>query len=183
MLILFTIFTLLTTFTLFLLLTVQFIYSRVKSKAFPKKNFIATLTGVVLLFSIYIHRVYFFSFDRINDEYTQKGPGPIISPSEKYSVNAYYEPYGGAVGGVNVWVEKTNHEENKTNIVYYADAKSDFSMQWKDEKTLSIINDEPDYPGSDRSITLNIEKEIYHENGWACKSILMKNTYERCYQD
>ncbi len=32
-------------------------------------------------------------------------------------------------------------------------------------------------------IKLEIGKEIYHENGLACKSLLMKYEYETCYQN
>jgi len=128
--------------------------------------------------------MYFFTFSKIDREYTQNGPGPLTSPKEKYTANAYYEPYGGAAGGVNVWVEITfNDDRNKVKTVYYGDAKSAFSMEWMNENTLYILNDEPEYPNSNRSIELEIGKEIYHENGLACKSLLMKDDYETCYQN
>ncbi|MGE7935205.1 DUF5412 family protein [Viridibacillus arvi] len=145
---------------------------------------IATLSGVVLVSSIYIYEMYFFTFGEIDREFIQKGPGPVTSPTEKYTANAYYEPYGGAAGGVNVWVEITNNiEKNKVQTVYYSDAKSDFSMKWLDVDTLYILNDEPNYPNSNRSIELEVGKEIYHENGLACISLLMKDEYETCYQN
>ena len=56
-------------------------------------------------------------------------------------------------------------------------------MEWVDEDTLYILNDEHEYPNSNRSIKLEIGKEIYHENGLACKSLLMKDEYETCYQN
>ena len=56
-------------------------------------------------------------------------------------------------------------------------------MEWVSENTLYILNDEPKYPKSNRSIELEIDKEIYHENGLACKSWLMKDEYEKCYQN
>lgn len=91
----------------------------------------------------------------------QEGPQLVLSPTGKYTANAYYEPYGGAgpSGGVHVWVEITNNED-----------------------TLSIVNKD-EKPDTDRSIALTVEKEIYHENGLACKSLLMKNKYEKCYQN
>lgn len=55
-------------------------------------------------------------------------------------------------------------------------------MNWLDEDTLSIVNKD-EKPDTDRSIALTVEKEIYHENGLACKSLLMKNKYEKCYQN
>jgi len=114
----------------------------------------------------------------------QEGPGPVISPTEEFTANAYYELYGGAAGGVNVWVEITNNNEtNNVQTVYYSGAKNSISMQWKDEDTLHILNDQSNFPNSNRSIELEIGKEIYHENGLACKSLLMKGEYETCYQN
>ena len=172
------------TVLLFLILCVNVIIFFIKKKPFPKKLLIATLSGVILVSSIYIYEMYFFTFSEISREFTQMGPGPVTSPTEEYTANAYYEPYGGAAGGVNVWVEITkNNGKNKVQTVYYSDAKSDFSMEWVDKDTLYILNDEPEYPNSNRSIKLEIGKEIYHENGLACKSLLMKDEYETCYQD
>lgn len=172
------------TIILFLLLCTNIIIYFIKKNAFPKKLLIATLSGIVLVSSIYVFEVYFFTFSEINRESIQEGPGPIVSPTEEYTAYAYFEPYGGAAGGVNVWVEITNHhEKDHIDIVYYSDAKSNFSMEWVDEDTLYILNDEPDFPNSDRSIALEIGKEIYHENGLACKSLLMKDKYETCYQN
>ncbi|WP_236570588.1 DUF5412 family protein [Paenibacillus sp. An7] len=145
---------------------------------------IATLSGFVVVSLIYTYEVYFFTFSEVDKKYTQNGPGPVISPTEKYTANAFYEPYGGAAGGVNVWVEVTyNNEEKKVETVYYGDAKSNFYMKWNGENRLYILNDEPEYPNSNRSIELEIGKEIYHENGLACKSLLMKDDYETCYQN
>lgn len=145
---------------------------------------IATLSVFVLISSIYIYEVYFFTFKEIDRESTQKGPGPITSPTGEYTANAYYELYGGAAGGVNVWVDITNkNEKNKVQTIYYSDAKSNFSMEWVDENILYIINTDPNYPDSDRSIKLEIGKEIYHENGLACKSLIMKDEYVTCYQN
>ncbi|MGM7683293.1 DUF5412 family protein [Cytobacillus sp. Hm23] len=169
---------------LLLILCGGIIISFVKKKPFPKKLLITTLSGVILVSSIYLFETYFFTFSEINRENIQKGPGPVTSPTEEFTASAYYEPYGGAAGGVNVWVEITNnYGENKVQTVYYSDAKSNFSMKWMDEDTLYILNAEPDYPSSNRSIQLEIGKEIYHENGLACKSLLMKNKYEICYQN
>ncbi|WP_240374060.1 DUF5412 family protein [Bacillus piscicola] len=172
------------TVVLFLILCARIIISFIKKKPFPKKLGMATLAGGVLIFSIYLYESYFFTFSEIDRAFVQPGPGPVTSPTEEYTANAYYEPYGGAAGGVNVWVEITdNHEKNKVQTIYYSDAKSDFSMKWMDENTLYIQNNEPDYPNSNRSIELEIGKEIYHENGLACKSLLMKDEYETCFQN
>lgn len=172
------------TVILFLILCVKIKNSIIKKKPFPKKLLIATLSGVVLFSSIYIYETYFYTFSEIDRELIQKGPGPVSSPNKEYTANAYFEPYGGAAGGVNVWVEVTdNNENNKVQTVYYSDAKSKLSMEWVDEDTLYILNEEPDYPNSNRSIALKIGKEIYDENGLACKSILMKDEYETCFQN
>ncbi|MGY3186698.1 DUF5412 family protein [Lysinibacillus sp. TE18511] len=172
------------TVILFFILCAKIIISFIKKKPFPRNLLIASLSGVVLISSIYTYEMYFFTFSEIDREFIQNGPGPVVSPTEEYTANAYYEPYGGAAGGVNVWVEITkNNEKNKVQTVYYSDAKSNFSMEWMDENTLYILNDEPDYPNSNRSIELEIGKEIYHENGLACKSLLMKDEYETCYQN
>jgi hypothetical protein len=137
-----------------------------------------------MISSIYIYEVYFFTFKEIDRESTQKGPGPITSPTGEYTANAYYELYGGAAGGVNVWVDITNkNEKNKVQTIYYSDAKSNFSMEWVEENILYILNIDPNYPDSDRSIKLEIGKEIYHENGLACKSLIMKDEYVTCYQN
>ncbi|WP_208586174.1 DUF5412 family protein [Gracilibacillus suaedae] len=172
------------TVILFLILCTRIIISFIKNKPFPKKLLITTLGGVVLVFSIYIYETYFFTFSKIDRESMQKGPGPLTSPTEEYTANAYYELYGGAAGGVNVWVEITdNNEKNKMQTVYYSDAKNNISMEWLDGDTLYILNNDPDYPNSNRSIELEIGKEIYHETGLACKSLLMKDEYETCYQN
>ncbi|MFC5733288.1 DUF5412 family protein [Cytobacillus gottheilii] len=164
-------------------LCARIIFSYIKKKPFPKKLLIGTLSSVILVSLIYLYDSYFFTFNAIDRENIQFGPGPVTSPTEEYTANAYYEPYGGAAGGVNVWVEiKNNNEKNKAKTIYYGDAKSNFSMEWLDEDTLYILNDEPDFPNSNRSIKLEIGKEIYHENGLACKSLLMKDQYETCYQ-
>ncbi|MFY3792289.1 DUF5412 family protein [Ureibacillus sp. MALMAid1270] len=165
---------------LLLIFSVTLLISIIKKKPFPKKLFIATITGLGMVCIIYIYENYFFTFDSINQEYTQPGPGPLPSPTERYTAHAYYEPYGGAAGGVNVWVELTDHLNNdKKKIIYYADVKRSFSMFWTDEKTLFIRNVEH---YDNKSITLNVEKEIYHESGLACKSWVMKNEYVTCYK-
>lgn len=76
--------------------------------------------------------------DRASDT-IQFGPGPILSPTKAYEANAYYEPYGGATGGV-VWVEITYHndEEKQKKTIYYSPVMEHFEMQWITEDTLSI---------------------------------------------
>lgn len=152
-------------------------------ETFSKKMLIATLSGVVLVSSLYIYIMYFFTFNDIDKEYTQTGPGPVISPTGEYTANAYYEPYGGAAGGVNVWVEITKHnDEDEQKTIYYSDVNNNFKIEWVDKDTLFIINESSEYPELNKSIKLDVEREIYHDRGLACQSWLMKDEYETCYQ-
>lgn len=160
------------------MVSVMFLVSFIKKKPFPKKSFLAMLIGVVLVASIYVYKVYFFTFDTIDKTYMQNGPGPVLSPDGAYSASAYFEPYGGAVGGVNVWVEITKEAEGDKKIIYYSDANDNILLDWVDEKRLFITNAGP----YNNSVKLNVEQEIYHDQGLACSSWLMKEEYEKCYQ-
>lgn len=172
------------TVLLFFILCVRILISVLKKKPFPKILLFTTLGGMIVFSLIYIYESYFFTFAEIDREYMQEGPGPLISPTEKYTAKAYYEPWGGVLGGVNVWVEITYHnEKDKVKTIYYSEAKSSVSLTWKDEDTLSIRNDVSNYPNSNRGIELDVETEIYDEFGLACQSLLMKDEYEKCYQD
>ena len=87
------------------------------------------------------------------------------SPTGKYTANAYYRTYGGAAGEVMLWVEITYHEDNKMKIVYHSEANRNVSMEWKNENTLSIVNEEPEHPGSNKSAEINVEKDTYFNGG------------------
>lgn len=168
---------LLIVFTFLVTLCISFIYK----KQFPKKLLITSLTSTIVFLGIFVYTNYFFSFDNLEGEFYK---GPVNSPTEKYTANAYFINYGGAAGGVNLRVEITYNKENDTSkTIYYSDAKSDFSMEWKNENTLYIKNEDPEYPNSNRSIELEVGKEIYHDSGLACQSWLMKDEYETCYQN
>lgn len=173
-------FTLLFTLIVFLIFIVKLVIYFFKQKDFPRKTLTSTIIGVTLLLSFFIYIQYFFSFNVINRKNVQEGP-EISSPTGIYTANAYYEPYGGGAGGVNVWIEITNNVENTTKTIYYADAKQRFSMEWDNGETLSITNTD-EKTTSNRSVVLKVKKEIYHKNGLACQSLLMKNDYEECYQ-
>lgn len=173
-------FLLLFTLIVFLVFIVKLVLYFYKRKDFPRKTLASTLIGLILFVSILVYIQYFFSFNDINQNSMQEGP-EISSPTGKYTANAYYEPYGGAAGGVNVWIEITNNMENNNKIIYYADAKNNFQMNWMDEESLSITNtDEGNH--TNKTVLLKVANEIYHENGLACQSILMKNDYKECYQ-
>ncbi|WP_245831889.1 hypothetical protein [Oceanobacillus senegalensis] len=90
------------TIILFLMFCTNLLIFFIKKKSFPKNLLIATLSGVVMVSSIYLYEMYFLTFDEIDRESIQRGPGPVTSPTDAYTANAYYELYGGAAGGVNV---------------------------------------------------------------------------------
>ena len=168
------------TLIIFLIFIIKLVIYFFNRKNFPRITLASTLIGVILFLGIFIYNEYFFTFDDINKNDKQEGP-EISSPTGKYTANAYYEPYGGAAGGVNVWIEVTNNAENTTKILYYADAKNYFQMSWLDEESLSISNSD-EWANSTPTVLLKVESEIYHENGLACQSVLMKNDYEECYR-
>jgi len=169
---------------LLLIFCIYLIMYLFKKKAFPKKLLIATLSGLVIMSSVYIYEVYLFTFDRIDRESLQEGMGPITSPTDLYSATTYYEPYGGAAGGINVWVELTKHNDNdEKKIIYYSKENGTVLIEWVDEDRLYIRNESRNQPDIfNDSIELDVEKEIYHEKGFACKSWFMKNEYETCLQ-
>ncbi|GAF07841.1 DUF5412 family protein [Paenibacillus pini] len=169
------------TVVIFIIFCVKLSGFFIQRKRFPKKLLIASLAGVIVISALFLYQQYFFTFNKLEGELYK---GPLNSPNGKYTANAYYMTYGGAAGGVNLWVEITyNNENDKKKTIYYSEAKSNFSMEWKNEDTLNIVNVEPKYPNSNGSIELEVAKEIYDENGLACKSLLMKDTYETCYQN
>lgn len=128
------------------------------------------------------YKKYFFTFERLGQGSYYKGP--VDSPNGKNTANSYFKNYGGATGGANIWIEITNNENNQTKMIYYSDGKSNFDMEWKNDYIINIRNDEgSDYPDSNRSIELEVGKEIYDERGLACDSWIMKNEYETCYQN
>ena len=144
-----------------------------------KKRYRVSIFLFVVFALLFVYNKYTYTFEFNGGEFYK---GPVTSPTEAYTANAYYKTYGGAAGGVNVWVEITyNDEKDKIKTIYYAPGKSYFSMKWVEEATLHIINRATGVPSEDRSIQLQIGKEIYDESGAACNSILMKDEYETCY--
>ncbi|QOR67128.1 hypothetical protein IM538_02950 [Cytobacillus suaedae] len=176
------------TFLITIVLVITFLVKLImhfitKKKPFPKKLLISSLIGTLLFTMMEGYLTYSYTFDSIEDD-LQRRRGDVISPTGKFTAIGFYMPYGGAAGGVNIAVKIINNHKNiKPKIVYYSDLKRNFSMEWKDEDTLYILNDDPDYPNENRSIELEIEKEIYHETGAACDSWVMKDEYETCYQN
>lgn len=113
----------------------------------------------------------------------QEGHQNITSPDERYVANVFYELYGGAAGGVNTWVEVTDQHSNETKVIYYADAQSTVTLNWVDDETLHILNEDPQYLNRSQTTILHVATEIYDEFGRACKSFLLKDTYEKCFSD
>lgn len=160
---------------LLFVLIIQLIRYTFKKIKFPKKLTLTTVAGCTVLLAIFMYINFFFTFESIDRTFIQDASLPATSPNEKYVAKSYYEPYGGAVGGVNMWVEVTDSVTNSTKVIYYADAKNYATLQWHDDTTLFVTN-------ANLSKVLNVETEIYHENGLACQSLLMRNRYETCYQ-
>ncbi|NIK26904.1 DUF5412 family protein [Paenibacillus lupini] len=150
------------TVLLFLIFCFKLFVFFIKKKPFPKKLLIATLIGIGIVSTQVIYNTYFFTFDNVEGEFYK---GPVESPTGKYTANAFYKNYGGAAGGVNLWVEITYHDKNKIKTVYHSDANRNFSMEWKNENTLYIINEEPGYSSSNKSVKLNVEKDTYFDGG------------------
>lgn len=143
------------------------------------KGWLVTFLGLAAVaIGLSIYETQFHPFDRSGGESYME---PLDSPSGRYTASAYYRPYGGAAGGITVWVDVTE-EGGKPKTVYYAEANSRFDVQWADEGLLSVTNEEPGYPESDRSTKLEVEKELYHDTGKACGSFWVKRNYESCIE-
>lgn len=155
----------------------------IRRKRFPKVLMIATLSGATLYLAIVAGTNLFYTFDTIDRNHTQPGPPAITSPDGRYEAEATYELYGGVLGGVNVWVDVVNTETRVTKTIYYADAVDQVKLEWLDEQTLSIQNKSMGEHGRDYNADLHVETEIFHDQGRACWSLLMKKEYERCYSE
>ncbi|MUV37567.1 hypothetical protein JNUCC1_01373 [Lentibacillus sp. JNUCC-1] len=138
------------------------------------------MVGITLTSAIMVYRLYFFSFSGLEGEHYK---APLPSPDGQYTADAYYNTYGGAAGGVNVWVDVTDHNNgDHVKTIYLGNAKEQFSLKWTDGETLYIQNETSGNNKYERSIELNVMTEIYHDTGLACQSLLLKETYETCYE-
>ncbi|WP_052339339.1 DUF5412 family protein [Gorillibacterium massiliense] len=135
------------------------------------------LLGVGVLGLVGYHR-YFYTFEPINP--ANVVTGPIISPDGKYSATAFYKPYGGAAGGVTYYVQIEEMKTGGKKTIYASEHKYLFTLKWTGPDILAITNKSPEYH-VDRSAELHVETEIYEESGAACRSFLLKGTYEKCY--
>ncbi|MFD2705227.1 DUF5412 family protein [Salibacterium lacus] len=159
---------------------VRFAMFILKKKPFPKKLAVICLTGIVTLLVISGYQTYFFTFDQAKGNVNQE---PVESPNGTYTAVKYDLPYGGAAGGVNLRVQVRENGTNKDpKTVYFADAKSRFQLEWEDDSRLKVTNEAPDYPDSNRSAELDVEDEVYDETGRTCRSWVLKDEYDTCYQ-
>ncbi|WP_063568329.1 DUF5412 family protein [Paenibacillus sp. O199] len=134
----------------------------------------------VLFAAVFLYfwlRPYFSTFDR-----SEQGDLSYSIPSRngEYTAEIYGVPYGGAAGGVTIWVDvkKTNDPNDSTvKTIYRAKHHGHNHLEWEDEHTLRIENWN-EYV--DETITLNIDDEIYDGWSWACQSLRMKDQYVRC---
>ncbi|WP_315794944.1 DUF5412 family protein [Paenibacillus sp. BIC5C1] len=134
----------------------------------------------VLFAAVFLYfwlRPYFSTFDR-----SKQGDLSYSMPSRngEYTAEIYGVPYGGAAGGVTIWVDvkKTNAlNDSIVKNIYRAEYHGHNHLEWKSENTLRIENWN-EYV--DETITLNIDEEIYDGRGWACQSLRMKDQYVRC---
>lgn len=135
---------------------------------------LALFAAVTLYFTL---RPYFSTFDR-----SEQGElaYSMSSPNGEYTAEMYGVPYGGAAGGVTIWVDvkETNDLDGSTvKTIYRAEHHGANHLEWENENILRIEN-RNEYV--DDSITLNIDDEIYDGWGWACQSLRMKDQYVRC---
>lgn len=170
------------TMTVAIIFIIQCLQYFFKRRRFPKNSLLVLIVSFSILTMSWIYVYYFFTFDKIDAQYSEQGMQHVISPNEEWTANTFYEQYGGAAGGVNVVVKVTNLKTNETKTIYYANAYSLVSLSWENHNTLFIRNEDAAYENANASIALQVEEEIYDEFGLACQSILMKKQYKACYE-
>lgn len=120
----------------------------------------------------YTHFTYDFHYTK-----GDKDGNPVVSPNGTYSAQVYYQNYGGAAGGVNLFVNVIFHlEDDIERSVYFSDAKGSVQLNWLEENTLSITNYDQ---YANRDAVLVVGEEIYDEYGGACSTYKVKQNY-RC---
>ncbi|MEK4059192.1 MULTISPECIES: DUF5412 family protein [Paenibacillus] len=145
-----------------------------------KKRTIVLILLLIIILGLVGYRRYFYQFKVLGK--ATLFSGPIESPEGEYNARAYYIPYGGAAGGVMYLVEVEQTKTGVKKIIYSSEHKDKFSMDWQASDILSITNESPEYKEY-RNIELKVNTEIYEESGSACRSLLLKDQYETCYQD
>ena len=128
---------------------------------------------LVCLYLVYSHFTYDFYYTNGEND-----GNVITSPNKVYSAQVYYQNYGGAAGGVNLFVNVIFHLENDIErTIYFSDAKGNVQLNWLDDELLLITNYN-EY--EDRSIELVVLNEIYDEQGGACNTYKIKRNFV-CY--
>lgn len=143
---------------------------------------LTTFLFILLILIAYIMlRPYFSTFDR-----SEQGQLGYSMPSRngEYIAEIYGVPYGGAAGGVTMWVDvrltengSAGADSSFVKTIYRAEFRGANHLEWENEKTLRIEN-RNEY--NDDSVTLNIDEDIYDGWNFACKSLRMKGEYVRC---
>ncbi|WP_249777725.1 DUF5412 family protein [Paenalkalicoccus suaedae] len=152
------------------------------TRRFPRRILIATLSSLLIMICSYWYFEYMFTFDSISRGNMEEVTWPIVSPDETYVAIAYTESLGGAAGAVSVVVEVTNSSAEETSVIYYALANSRVSLDWVGDHVLQVTNEDYYDKGVNRSVTLDVRGDIYDERGRACKSYVMKGSFDMCYQ-
>lgn len=122
-------------------------------------------------------RPYLSTFDRSGE-----GDLSYSMPSRngEYIAELYGVPYGGAAGGVTIWVDvrKTGDADaTSAKSIYRTEFHGNNHLGWENDHTLRIENWN-EY--TNETVTLNIDEEIYDGRGWACKSWRTAGQYVRC---
>lgn len=136
--------------------------------------FMLPIVALTLFFTL---RPYLSTFDRSGEGDLSSS---ISSPNGEYTAELYGVPYGGAAGGVTIWVDvrKTaDTSASNAKSIYRAEFHGGNHLEWESDNTLRIEN-WSEY--SNETVTLNIDEEIYDGWGWACSSLRTKDQYVRC---
>ncbi|WP_145328532.1 DUF5412 family protein [Paenibacillus xylanexedens] len=136
--------------------------------------FVLPTVALMLFFTL---RPYLSTFDRSGEGDLSSS---MSSPNGEYTAELYGVPYGGAAGGVTIWVDvRKTADSNASNAksIYRAEYHGGNHLEWESDNTLRIEN-WSEY--SNETVTLNIDEEIYDGWGWACTSLRTKNQYIRC---
>lgn len=108
----------------------------------------------------------------------------IESPDQRQSARVYWKPVGGVTGHSEIFVEVTFLKTEQTKVIYHSIGEDLVELKWINNEILDIKN-ESAAEDTNQSIRLNIFKEIYDENGAACRSIVLnlKSYYQTCYKN
>lgn len=139
------------------------------------KKLLLLLGIMISCFSIYLtFNHYTYKFSHTGDV---KDGNPVVSPNGDYAAQIYYDNYGGAAGGVNFIVNVIEIYTGEERTIYFSDAKGANFVQWTSNSTLAISNVNEYH---NHSVELTVGKEVYDENGGACKAYQVKK-HDTCF--